>query len=294
VIIDEPRPLCSGCGKPLKRSTYFVSFRNRLPGKEYPTTITECQSLVEPGHHILRFQYARDVVWDKRGKIVDYGPDWYIYGANVWKGTYGNFGHCGKCLPYHKTTKFADGLKLLDTEPNAGGELSRKLVSASGAISAASGILVGLWNRAGSRFRRENVLAPVGTDQSSHLRLPDLSAESGSDAYLFPRNAADAEFLECPVFEATDAEVILMWRAFAHQRCHYADMLEKDPTNPHARERYDMLKGCMLKMRAQAEARGISVDFNPPEIISFGGLDWHDLAPESQMDVDDEDTRSWA
>lgn len=269
MIIDEPRPRCLGCGKPLKRSTYFRSFYNLLPnGKEYPTTIAECQSLIEPGHHIHRFNYIRDAIRDHRGQIVGHGDDWYFYGANVWNGTYGTFGKCGTCLPYDKHISHGKKLKLLPVPVEPPARVTGSVLIGSAAMVLRSGASRAVSLVSGLRERVGRTMTPP---------VPNVPLEPTKSVPVIGVPLGSYEFVYGPLSEFTDAELVEMWQALASQRFEKIGIYEKDRGNRFARESKNLLKVCMLKVRAVAEARGVSVDFVVPALIKFEGEDWHDL-----------------
>ena len=76
-----------------------------------------------------------------------------------------------------------------------------------------------------------------------------------------PETRLDAEFLHGLFFDVRDVELVEIWRALAARRFDFIGMYEKDANNRLARERADRLRGCMLKVRSAAQARGVSVDF---------------------------------
>ncbi len=261
MVIDEPRPRCAGCGVPLKRSTYWCSFLDRLPdGKRYPTTLAEALSLVKVGHLVVKLNYARHAVRDDRGHIIDHAAEWHIYGANVWAGGYGTFGRCGKCLPAHKAHLHAAKLKLLAVpEPVPPVERFSWAGATARYLSGVGGWVRGVLDRA--RFRT-------------------AAATAVRDALVGevkPETRLDAEFLYGPFFDVRDDELVEIWRALAARRFDFIGMYEEDAGNRLARERSDRLRGCMLKVRSAAQARGVSVDFEVPELLKFDGDDWHDL-----------------
>jgi hypothetical protein len=289
MIIDEPRPLCTGCGKPLKRSTYFAHFCNRLPdGKEYPTTIEEAQSLVPAGHLIVRLKYAREGIRNHWGQVVDYDPQWHIYGANVWTGGYGAFGQCGTCLPSHKVGEYAASLKLLPVPETVevAGDRPRAMMSA---VAFAVGERVGRL-AAAARGLAGRAAAGSGTAVCRGQALLPAAARRKVRSGSIGVPLGSYEFLHGPLSEVTDAELVEMWQALATRRFEVIGIFERDRGNRFARLSKDMLKVCMLKVRAVAEARGVSVDFVVPALLKFDGEDWYDLDVEEQeaaLDRDD-------
>jgi hypothetical protein len=96
------------------------------------------------------------------------------------------------------------------------------------------------------------------------------------------------EFVYGPLSEFTDAELVEMWQALATRRFEVIGIFERDRGNRFARLSKDMLKVCMLKVRAVAEARGVSVDFVIPALLKFEGEDWYDLdLPAERVSGDD-------
>jgi hypothetical protein len=83
-----------------------------------------------------------------------------------------------------------------------------------------------------------------------------------------------------PSHPFTDDELVEMWRAMAFERSSCIERAEKYLNNSVAKASAATLKTAMLKVRALADVRGVSVEFEHPAIISFSAEDWRDIPEE--------------
>lgn len=80
-----------------------------------------------------------------------------------------------------------------------------------------------------------------------------------------------------PGIHFSNAELVEAWRAMAYQRQISIEIFEANAAAYPARVSAGVLRCAMLKVRAEAEKRGVEVDFDHPAIVSFSRENWRDV-----------------
>jgi hypothetical protein len=109
------RPRCLGCSKPLSRATRYHQFLCREPRDRLVSSIEEAMRYIPAGWAPFKgeasFDWVRGAQWTPNGLALPPGGD-YIHGVRIWDGkSYGNAGHCAKCLPTREFMDEADRVR---------------------------------------------------------------------------------------------------------------------------------------------------------------------------------------